>query len=77
MSYVSSVINKYGDMSQVKNDAKIINDIIDRQGNTLLLDCIAEYAAKCANKFNLDQKERENLINVLCAELMDGLNERL
>ncbi len=76
-NYITSIINKYGDMPQVKSDVKTINEIIDRQGNTLLLDCIAEHAAKAANKFKLNQKDRENLINVVCAELMDGMRERL
>jgi hypothetical protein len=75
--YKSSIVNKYGDKDKVKQDIKVLNDIIDRQGDALLIDCIAEHAGKTVNMFNLGSVDRKNLIEVLVNELRESLKERL
>lgn len=75
--YVSSIINKYGDTSKVKEDVKVLNEIISRQGTTLLIDVISEYAGKAANKFNLNANDRADLINNIKEELAGSLSERV
>ncbi len=75
--YNSSIVNKYGDSDKVKTDIKVLNDIIDRQGNSLLIDCIAEHAGKCAIQFKLSNYDRQTLMDYLITELKSALEERL
>lgn len=77
MSYVSSIINKYGDMENVKSDLETLKDIQSRQGDSLLIDRIAEQAGSLSIKYKLSTLERKNLIDSLVNELTEALNERL
>lgn len=76
-NYKSSIVINYGDIHNVKNDSKIIFNIINRQGTKLLIDCISEYSGNTANKFHLNNEDRKNLIENLTNELINALNERL
>lgn len=75
--YTSSIINKYGDRDKVPIDCKTLYDIINRQGTSLLIDCIAEASGSTANNFKLSESERKLLIEKLVSELKDALQERI
>ena len=75
--YISSVIHQYGSDADVKQDCKTIMSIIDRQGSNLLIDCIAEYAGECANKFSMNQADRDRLFKSLNDRLQYKLSERI
>lgn len=76
-NYTSSIINKYGDIEKLKNDVKTLNDILQRQGSSLLIDVIAEHAGSSAIKFKMNECDRSSLKGSLNTELFDALNERL
>lgn len=75
--YTSSIINKYGDASNITKDVKVMNEILDRQGHALFIDVIAEYAGKTALDFRLGNESRENLRNGLITLLKEAINERI
>ena len=75
-NYTSSIINKYGDKENVKNDAKTLNDILSRQGTSLLIDVIAEHVGNIAAKYELGSHEVNNLKGSINTELFDAMNER-
>jgi len=50
--YTSSVIKKYGDSENVPQDVKTIFEILDRQGSSILIDCLAEKVG-AANSYSL------------------------
>lgn len=75
--YESSMVSKYGDIENVKADAKTVNEILDRQGSSFLLDLVAEHSGRCAIKFSMSQHERETLVKSLVDELKESLLERL
>lgn len=74
--YTSSVVNKYGDRDNVPTDCKTIYSIIERQGTSLLVDCIAEHIGTVSHKFNLTVTERTRIIDSLLKELKEALNQR-
>ena len=76
-NYISSIMSNYGDVANVKNDVKTLNEILARQGNRLLIDVMAENAGDIAVQFSLSNDERENLTTSLCDSLRESLNERL
>lgn len=75
--YTSSIVNKYGDRDNVKTDVKILRDIIARQGNSLLIDVIAEATGETANKFKFNNIDRRMIMDALVDELKNALKERL
>lgn len=75
--YISSRISKYGDESSVKQDVKTLNDILSRQGTSLLIDVIAEYVGYSAINYNLSKTERNTLVESLVTELKNSLQERV
>ena len=75
--YNSSIINKYGDRGNVPKDCKTIFEILDRQGNDLLIDCLAEYNARAVNKYNLSESDRKHLIESLLKNIQEALLERI
>ena len=75
--YVSSITTKYGAPERVRSDAGTLRGILDRQGNSLLIDAIAEYAGWTANTFNLSAAERATLVAKLVREFEESLKERL
>ena len=50
---------------------------MSRQGSSILIDCIAEYAGTTANKFKLSIDGRKSLLKNLISELQNALDERL
>ena len=77
MTYVSSIINKYGDIDNVKNDVKVLNEILSRQSKSLLIDVMASFVGDCAIKYNYSETEKTLVVNSLTKELRDALWERL
>ncbi len=55
--YVSSIIKSYGDQDNVKKDVHVLNDIIGRQGQDLLLDVVSEHIGQCVLEFKLNEYE--------------------
>lgn len=76
-TYTSSVVSKYGDIARVKEDAKTLREIIERQGSSLLIDVVTESAGRLANQWRLEGSERNRIIDSLTAELREALDERL
>ena len=67
---------KYGDMQNVKKDVQTLNEILSRQGVSLLVDVIAENIGNIAIKYKLSSEEIKNYSNILLAEISDAINER-
>lgn len=77
MKYISSIISMYGDESNIKKDVAVVNDIIARQGDLLLIRLIAEHAGQCCIKYKMNEEERKRLIKTLVDDLNESLQERL
>lgn len=75
--YVSSIVTKYNDVSRVKDDVKVLNEILRRQGISLLIDVIAEFCGENAIRWNFNANERGELINNVSNEMRESLAERL
>lgn len=75
--YISSIIHTYGDMEKVKQDAKTIHEIVERQGITFLLDCAAEFTGKAANRLNLNEQDRYHLLKNCVQTYKESLEERV
>lgn len=69
--------SKYGDLDNVKNDLRTLNDILERQGSQFLLDVIAEQSGHIANRFNYMTSDRSRLLNSLVKSFKEALLERL
>tara|TARA_R110002020_G_scaffold458566_1_gene676062 strand:- start:43 stop:252 length:210 start_codon:yes stop_codon:yes gene_type:complete len=68
---------KYNDYNNVTKDSKAILDIIDRQSDELLFECIADSFVNTLNKFDLSDKEITRAINAKINALKDELLERV
>lgn len=68
---------KYGDYDNVTKDVKVLNDILNRQGYTLLMEVIAEHFGYTVNKLNLSQTEIDNSKEHVLLELKTEINERI
>jgi hypothetical protein len=77
MTYVSSIINNYGDPQRVREDVSTLRLILASQGSRLLTDVIAEVCGETANKFKMSPQERNNVMNRVLSEMQDALSERL
>lgn len=67
----------YGDVANVKNDAKTLRDIFERQGTKFMIDCIAENIGDAANRFGMEVEERQRLIEVNSEDFTNALSERI
>lgn len=74
--YVSSIINKYGDRDSVPADCRILKDIQNRQGSSLILDCLASNMADIFIKMKLTSSEMETVKKILVTEFREVLDER-
>ena len=54
-NYTSSLVNKYGDTSKVRQDAKTLKDILSRQGTSLFIDVIADRAGHAAEPIVIEK----------------------
>jgi hypothetical protein len=68
---------KYNDYDNVTKDSKAILDIIDRQSDGLLFECIADSFANTLNQFDLSSDEITRAINAKVNALKDALLERV
>ena len=76
-NYTSSLVNKYGDTSKVRQDAKTLKDILSRQGTSLFIDVIADRAGHAANRFKMNEAERMKLLKNLVEGFKESLKECL
>lgn len=75
--YISSITTKYGDIDNVKADVKALNDIISRQGTSLLIDTISNSVGDTVNKYKLESAEAQRIVKALVTELKESLLERV
>ena len=75
--YISSITTKYGDINNVKADVKALNDIISRQGTSLLIDTISNSVGDAVNKYKLESTEAQRIVKALVTELNESLLERI
>jgi len=68
---------KYNDYDNVTKDSKAILDIIDRQSDGLLFECIADSFANTLNQFDLSNEEINRAINTKVNALKNELLERV
>jgi hypothetical protein len=68
---------KYNDYDNVTKDSKAIYDIIARQSDSLLFECIAEHIASVANKFDLSHEETMKVLNSKVDALKSEILERV
>lgn len=76
-NYISSITTKYGDIDNVKADVKALNDIISRQGTSLLIDTISNSVGDTVNKYKLESTEAQRIVKALVTELKESLLERV
>lgn len=67
----------YDDNDNIIKDVKILHDIIDRQGNRLLLHVIAESIGRCNTRFNFSSNDINNIITNIITELEASIRERI
>jgi len=67
----------YGDYDNVSKDVKTLNEILNRQGSSLILGVLAENVGRACLKYPLNTCERERLKNSLLDELRELINERI
>lgn len=77
MIYTSSIIQKYGDLPNLSNDIKTLNEILSRQGAELLIDVIAEEVGNTANKFKFSSSDRTMTMISLVDLLENAIKERI
>ena len=75
--YISSITTKYGDIDNVKADVKALNDIISRQGTSLLIDVISNSVGDIVIKYKLESTEAQRIVKALVTELNESLLERV
>ncbi len=74
--YISSIVTKYGDLDQVKQDSRTLQDIIKRQGTSLVIDNLAEFIGRMSIEYKLSTDEVKNLRESLISELNYAIKER-
>lgn len=74
--YISSIVTKYGDITRVKQDVITLNEILARQGASLLIDVIAESVGDAAIKFKFHASDIAMTRIALVDELDEAIKER-
>lgn len=69
-------LREYGDLDKIKEDAKILQDIISRQGMKFLIDVMANHVGDNAIRFEYTTKETQNVVTSLIDDFKNALNER-
>ena len=67
----------YGDYDNVTKDSKTIYEIMERQGQDLIIECLAEEIGKTCQKFKLPQTERMNVYHSVMDEVREAILERI
>jgi len=67
----------YGDFDSIKTDVKTLHDIINRQGSSLVVDCLAESLGQTVIKFKLSESEANKALDTLLNELEQQTLERI
>jgi hypothetical protein len=73
---MSTNIRGYGDISNLKQDIKQLNDILDRQGTNLIIDVLAEYIGNQNLRWKLTNSEMLHIVDALNSELKEAVLER-
>lgn len=68
---------KYGDYSNIRKDVQAINDILYRQGVSIILETIAEKIGQDNLDYKFTEKEVTRLKDSIVNELRDAINERI
>jgi len=74
--YTSSILTKYGDVENVKNDVKTLKEILGRQGSSLLIDVMSNAIGEVVLKYRLSELDVKNIKKNILAELSDSIDER-
>lgn len=77
MKYTSSIIFRYGDTDKVKQDSKILHEILQRQGTNLFIDVIAEHVGQVTLKYKISDDEAINFAMELSKDLRGAILERV
>lgn len=67
----------YGDIEKVKEDAKTLQDIINRQGQNFVNDAIAESIGDVVIKFKLSPIEARRILDATISDLKEQILERI
>lgn len=67
----------YGDVDRVRDDVKVLNDILMRQGVGLLIDVIAESVGEKVLLFKMNAVESGRVRDSFVGELLEAINERI
>jgi hypothetical protein len=68
---------KYGYPEKVKADVETLNEILSRQGSSLLIDVIAEHVGSVVSTFKLSKSEVNRVQQSLVVELKEAISERI
>jgi len=69
--------NKYGDLGNVKEDAKTLFEVLNRQGLSFGIDVLTEFVGTHAVKFKLADEERNLLLKNVSNQFKESLSEKL
>lgn len=76
-NYSSRGYQIYGDVDNVAKDSTAIREIISRQGLDIVLEVIADNVAESRQKFNLNEKEMDSVVNSIRMSLAELISERI
>lgn len=76
-NYSSRGYQIYGDVDNVAKDPTAIREIISRQGLDIVLEVIADNVAESRQKFNLNEKEMDAVVNSIRMSLAELISERI
>lgn len=76
MAYSVVGFQSYGDPDNVVRDAKIIREIIDRQGSDILLECIADHVGDVNSKYSLSASQIDKVKKSLADSIILLIEER-
>ena len=68
----------YGDLEKLKDDAKSLRDVFNRQGASFMVDVLADSIAEALQKFpNMEAIDREKLVKSVLEDFESQLLERI
>lgn len=74
---MSTNLRGYGHIERVKEDAAALRDILERQGQSFVNDCVAEFIGDNAAKYKLTYVEAAAIGNRVMEDLREAINERI
>lgn len=70
-------LREYGDVENIKNDLKTLNEILGRQGQNLFIDVLAEAIGNACATYRLNEMERQTLLQNAEIDLRTAILERI